>query len=239
MSALLSIFVPYLVRDGEWRFRWGSIHWGFALAIDYSIDAFGGPRDEEHGCLYIALGFPKIFIYTPPWFAKYKRPDDHPWFRIFGFKWPLYDSWHISWKGKTYVVDMPYSWSHVRHTLLKPDGSVHADFTHSWKELGYERRVDLQKEVSESHPYTYILNSGELQNRIATIHGEEREWRWRMCKWLPFPRKISRVIDIEFNEEVGERSGSWKGGAIGISSEWRKGETMLSALRRCELTRKL
>lgn len=43
---------------------------------------------------------------------------------------------------------------------------------------------------------------------------------------------------VEFDDEVGERTGSWKGGCTGCSYEWERNETMLSALRRMEATRK-
>lgn len=128
-------------------------------------------------------------------------------------------------------------WSNVRHTLLKPDGSFHADLLDKRiAKAGYARMEALKNEVSEWHPYTYTLTSGETQTRIVAIHGEEREWRWRMCKWLPFPRKINRVINIDFHKKAGERSGRWKDNAIGIIAEWHKGETMLEALQRCEQT---
>lgn len=224
---------PSYVNGSNWRFKWGEISFKrIGLVLDYSIDAFGGRREQGCGVLHIHLLWPSIFIHTPEWLSQFRREDDHPWFGIFGFNWAMYDSWHIYWKGKCHIIDMPYSWHHVRHTFLNPDGSVQADVTKV-------RYNDQPEPVKQTFPYTYTLKNGEVQNRTATINGEEREWRWKALKWLPFPRKISRVIDIEFNDEVGERSGSWKGGAIVISSEWKRGESMEQALRRCEATRKL
>lgn len=86
----------------------------------------------------------------------------------------------------------------------------------------------------EAHPYRYRLRSGEIQERTATIRAEEREWRrW----WLP-SRKISRYIDIDFDVEVGERTGTWKGGTLGCGYEMRAGETPAETLRRMEQERK-
>lgn len=86
---------------------------------------------------------------------------------------------------------------------------------------------------SESHPYTYTLRSGEVQHRTATIKAEQRTWtRW----WLPF-RRVSRSIDVDFNAEVGERSGSWKGGCMGCGYTMKAGETPLQTLRRMEKER--
>lgn len=86
----------------------------------------------------------------------------------------------------------------------------------------------------EDHPYTYTLRSGEVQHRTATIKAEQRKWtRW----WIPF-RRVSRSIDITFSDEVGERTGSWKGGCVGCGYEMKPGETPLQALRRMEAERK-
>lgn len=81
-------------------------------------------------------------------------------------------------------------------------------------------------------------NNGTVQNRTVTIYGEEMEWRWRWFTWLPIPRMIRRSVNISFDDEVGERTGSWKGGTIGCSYDWRSNESMLAALRRMENERK-
>ncbi len=86
-----------------------------------------------------------------------------------------------------------------------------------------------------THRYTYTLRSGEVQKRNATIKAERRLWT---RPWLPHKRE-SRYIDISFDEEVGERSGSWKGGVMGCSYEMLEGETPLTALRRMESERRL
>jgi len=85
----------------------------------------------------------------------------------------------------------------------------------------------------ETHPYLYKLRSGEVQDRTATIREEARLY---LRPWIPF-RKLSRYIDIEFNDEVGEPSGTWKGGCIGCSYNMQGGETPLDTLRRMERER--
>lgn len=85
----------------------------------------------------------------------------------------------------------------------------------------------------EKHPYTYYLRSGEIQERTATIQVESRLW---LRPWIPF-RRLSRYIEIEFDGEVGEESGSWKGGCIGCSYQMNDGETALDTLRRMERER--
>lgn len=85
----------------------------------------------------------------------------------------------------------------------------------------------------EEHAYRYTMRSGRVQERTATIQVETRLWT---RPWLPF-RRLSRYIDITFSDEVGERSGSWKGGVIGCSYEMQPHEKALDTLRRMERER--
>jgi len=86
----------------------------------------------------------------------------------------------------------------------------------------------------ESHPYTYTLKNGTVQLRTATIQVETRLWT---RFWLPY-RRFQKTIDVEFSDEVGERTGSWKGGTVGCGYEMKSGETPLQTLRRMEIERK-
>lgn len=100
-----------------------------------------------------------------------------------------------------------------------------------WK---WTHREHLVLSNPEQHPYRYTLRSGEVQLRTATITSEQRTWtRW----WLPW-RKVSRYINVEFDGEVGERSGSWKGGCTGCSYEMLPNESQDQTLRRMERERK-
>lgn len=90
----------------------------------------------------------------------------------------------------------------------------------------------------QTYPYIYILNSGEVQNRLATIKVVEREWRRR---WLPFTslfNQVIRSIDVTFDKEVGERTGSWKGGTVGCGWDLKPNETPYQCLKRMEQERK-
>jgi hypothetical protein len=42
---------------------------------------------------------------------------------------------------------------------------------------------------------------------------------------------------VEFDREVGERSGTWKGGCIGCGYKMLPGETIAQAIRRMEAER--
>lgn len=86
----------------------------------------------------------------------------------------------------------------------------------------------------EKHPYRYVLLNGTVQERTATIKVESRRWA---RPWLPWNR-LDRYIDVEFSDEVGERTGSWKGGTLGCGYNMLPNESPLDCLRRMERERK-
>jgi hypothetical protein len=77
-----------------------------------------------------------------------------------------------------------------------------------------------------------------VQERTATVNVEEREWRQHWLKWTGLFANVQRTISVNFSDEVGERSGSWKGGCTGCSYQLRADETPEQSLRRMEAERK-
>lgn len=100
-----------------------------------------------------------------------------------------------------------------------------------WHWKHQEHRVTSEKEV---HPYRYTLRNGTVQERTATIQAEYRRWT---RYWWPRVMEV-RAIDVQFSDEVGERTGSWKGGTIGCGYNMLPGESPLDTLRRMEAERK-
>jgi lipoprotein signal peptidase len=134
--------------------------------------------------------------------------------------------WFRNWKS----FNFPWGYTFWKREVLMKDG---------WQKE--ERGQDLwdkekwgDKMVLETHPYKYTLKSGETQDRVATVYQQKRYWR----NWFKLGVMKRHTLEIEFNEEVGERSGSWKGGCVGCSYNILKGETSLQALRRMEKERK-
>lgn len=233
--------LPWLLRlIGCWgwqrpslRFNWGEVSFGWGFALGYSIY-----HDNAH--LHAHIGPVAVYLKMPVFITF--RPGTEDWNARYGFS-VFARSMHLNWRDRYTVVNFPWDWVFVRRTFLRPDGSV---FSHEEKgptRLGTQFDWDAHKrrllEISETHDYHYLmLPSGEVQSRKATIYGEEMEWRMRWLKALPWPRKVSRTIEVSFDDEVGERSGSWKGGCVGCGYEWRDGETMLQSLRRMERERR-
>ena len=56
--------------------------------------------------------------------------------------------------------------------------------------------------------------------------------------WSPFLNQVIRSIDVQFDKEVGERTGSWKGGTVGCGYEMLPNESPYQCLKRMEQERK-
>lgn len=125
------------------------------------------------------------------------------------------------------------SWGRVNNWIPIADQPKRsACFVLPWADWRHVRHDILSE--PETYPYRYTLAAGTVQAVNATIQVEEREWRW-MGLW---PRRVQRYIDVVFDDEVGERAGTWKGGTIGCGWDLLPGETALQALRRMERDRK-
>lgn len=137
---------------------------------------------------------------------------------------------------KWWTAYAPWSYQWVRTSNLRKDGT----WEHEKKGDKKDFWKDEWKEIIwyETHPYTYKLKDGTVQDRLATIKVEEREWRWHWFKWLPLTKKVRKTISIDFNAEVGEKTGSWKGGCTGCGYTLLPNETPLECLRRMERERK-
>lgn len=109
------------------------------------------------------------------------------------------------------------------------DPIKHIDMPWAWR-----HREHKVLSGPEQHGYAYRRNNGELQIRTATIQVESRLWT---RPWIPWKR-LDRSIDVKFDDEVGERTGSWKGGTIGCGYTMRKGERPVDTLRRMERERR-
>lgn len=186
----------------------------FALrGLQFEVEFPSDWHEHRNGWVRIGLGLMTI-AFAFPW--KWTVPDEGQCsgprygFAFHGDALWLYfgKSTGRSRDPRRYIAwDMPWAWRHREHEILGEP---------------------------EQHPYRYVLRSGEVQERIASIKPERRLWT---RPWLPHKRE-SRYINIDFNDEVGERSGSWKGGVMGCSFDMLPNETPADALRRMEAERK-
>ena len=154
---------------------------------------------------------------------------------------------HLRWGAKTKFVRMPWDFEHLKCEVLKPDGTwceyvgcyeTGQPIVNSNGVVVFEGGKEPDGRQVWVFPYRYQLKSGEVQERTATVYIERREWRQRWLWWCPLFAKKRQSISVEFDGEVGERTGSWKGGCIGCGYDMNRGETAEQTLRRMERERK-
>lgn len=163
----------------------------------------------------VAIHNGALWLY--PLVDEMESRSDWPWWKK-NFAW--YFPWTFDWfKTEILSHDFKPVWTEVRG-----------------KRRDYDERKKAELSVEKSYPYNYTLRSGEKQTRTAAIHVTRMEWR---ARWWPLiPRKQIRTsIDITFNDEVGEGTGSWKGGCTGCGYEMLPSETPEQTLRRMESER--
>lgn len=129
------------------------------------------PSDwHEHQRAWVRLGFGIFRIaFSFPW--RWVVPDEYQCSGpTYGFTF-FDDGLQLHWgkcKGKRddpmMIIGMPWRWHQRKHKVLSSP---------------------------ESYPYYYVMRSGEVQERTATIKAESRLW---MRPWIPF-RRLSRYID--------------------------------------------
>lgn len=228
--------VPWLLRklgarwrDGKrgYRMAWGELAfltpgWGLGLHL---FD------DPPHYALAVHLPWLVSVWFKLPFLRWFVR-EPHEMMETWGVSYSEGVLW-LRWGRHYRMVEMPWrDRVHIAHDVMRSDGSW-APTVGSW-----ERDKEPDGRHTETYPYRYLLRSGELQQRTATIHVTRMEWRLRWLRWTRFGRDVRHYIDVEFSDEVGERSGSWKGGTTGCSYELRPGETPLQCLRRMESERR-
>jgi len=247
MRRLLRKLTGYRFCDySSWRrwsitFRWGEV--SSSLGCAFQLCMF-----EDHFSLNVHALWPAFFI-TLPFLRRWHR-DPKEMMESWGFSAFGNDSVHFHWGSRTKILHAPWTWQWVRTSyLLDNDEWLHERASEIRRQnkindpdASMARCRDFwetreTRSWHETHPFHYRLENGTLQERTATIRVEEREWRrwcFLRCPWLA---KVRRSVWVEFNDEVGERSGSWKGGTIGCGTDLRRGETPGQALRRMERER--
>lgn len=227
--------VTNLCKRREYRKHWFEFTTGWSgFALKYQE---AGYNSRAHVQIYLLWG--KLFIYTSQKLREYIKGEcDHSDEREWGLSYYSEGNvFYINYGRKYKSINMPWSKDWIRTSLLLSDGS----WVHETKGNGrdfYDDNIWGDRRFSEIYPYLYKLKSGKIQNVNATVYVYEREWRMKFLKWTKFFNIVDRSIDITFSSEVGERSGSWKGGTTGCGYTILNGETPLMALRRMEKERK-
>ena len=209
----------------------------FALILT-PIFGFGWHNLVEVLLFFVGWG---TFYLTINRSSKYNPTVDAKTLCRFGFyvyshiPWIPQSFWVITKNDAKHIFDFPWDWTWYRTSRLLADETWHHEIS------GFkETRIDAESLDIwyEEHPYRYVCNDGTIQDVFATVSVVEREWRWKWFKFTPFISKVSRDIEVEFSEGIGEGVTSWKGGVLGCSYDMKKGDTPFLTLRRMERERR-
>lgn len=227
-------FKKLLGHKHENRYAWGEFYWGGKdLGIEYNQGY------HSHSSLIIRLPFLfKAYINI----GKEREPewDDEEWgYGFYVYTWS--EDVVFNWGKHRYRFEFPWMFKWQSTEILDFDRKVLHAITNKDNQVylnggKFEQGENIKKTIAKSYDYVYKLKDGSTQNRIATIKCIERRTWGR--KWFPWKRCIETSIHIKFNEEVGEESGSWKGGCIGCNYDILPEETPEQCLRRMERERK-
>lgn len=229
---------------GLWR-GWLRDGQTFEISCRRRGPSFGGGvrihsgENASHRSLYLALGWVQIYIPIGIIKSDYRFGDEPNWSLEFSHEMGIVLYW-----GRTYK-----SWRWPFHTInLDHSYRVRGDRWRSVPDYSVDNMPAATTPVNPfwnrpgaaftTHDYTYKLENGTVQRRKATIL-EERWTRGRnILSRLGWPSRVHRVINVHFDDEVGERTGSWKGGTIGCGYNMLPDEKPLDTLRRMERERK-
>jgi hypothetical protein len=226
-----SIFSYTSKRAGQWR-GWLKndqtieLHWGNRTSA-FGIRVVIHANEDNGGHRLLHLAAWRFSAWLPLGIVE------HPWDVLDGPQWGFMlgnDPDIAFYWGHRYWF-FPWPWSH--HTLAYQQQLIAGD-EDSWVSVF---RDDVSP-YSEEQPYVYTLSSGEVQHRTAKITKRRHIITWSASRWIGWPRWIRESIDVTFSDEVGEHTGSWKGGCLVCGYELRPGETMEQSLRRMERERR-
>ena len=202
----------------------------------------GHPYDyDDEDSVNLKIGIYKLYIDIPLYKTGKRESNFGNDSLQYGITYHDDTFWLYTGEGNK-SFDAPWQWTIVRHDLLNLDGSLY--YRNSYKNgrrspdhLYFHELENTKSYVSawtltETMNITHTTSHGDTQETVVTLHGEEREWRWKWLQWLPFNKLIHRVCDFEFSSELGDRAGSWKGGLTATSTEWKSSETLKESFTR-------
>jgi hypothetical protein len=146
--------------------------------------------------------------------------------------------------AKCKIINLPWTLTWVRTSTLLASGEYHHQTQTSRKSYENDEAGEIEgsydwlnkNKWQESHPYIDKCDGTVV---TATISVEEREWRPLWFQWTSLFAFKRKEIKVDFDQEVGSRKGSWKGGTIGCGYDLKAGESPLEALKRMEQERKM
>lgn len=141
-----------------------------------------------------------------------------------------------TYSGRFYFPWFTWEWKSTE--ILDKNRNVLLKETLKDRKQDFGIRFKIERAIKdafkEEFDFTYKLKNGQIQERKAKVNVERRTWH---RKWFPWVEKIHTTIAVEFSDEVGEKTGSWKGGVVGSAYQMLPNETPEQCLRRMEKER--
>lgn len=227
------------------------VEWLFGkYARDFAITATFGYGDSDAGvCLHVCIPWLFSFFLVVPHVYRCRESRTGIGIHNGGFWFYPFTDQHESrrdhpWWKKSYCWRFPWDFEHHLTEILKPlSGVDSASWPVVWNDRGgqfmdaWDERKAAEDSVSQVWDYFYTLKRGEVQKCRATIHVRRSTWRARWYPIIPSV-KVCTSLDIQFSAEVGEETGSWKGGCVGCGYDMLPGEMPFDTLRRMEVERR-
>lgn len=234
----MAIFEHTAREKGMWRawFRNGSsieITWP-RTSVGMTVTTFDNDDDRTaQRKFWIGLGFAQAFL--PLWTVKSDwSPMDGPQWgfslsREFGIilHWR---NWRKSWDWPFHTTLIAWEYEAEGGGWISMDDRPEIPLGQEWDPRPGAKRT--------AYEFRYVLRNGQVQERTATVIAERRTLSRHILHRLGWPKTVKHSINVQFDGEVGERTGSWKGGAVGCGYDMVPDETPLDALRRMERERK-
>lgn len=201
------------------------LYWGGRTSVALRVLIHSNDADMGDRMLNISLGFAQALI--PLGISKrlYQVGEKPSW----GFDFSREFGIVLTWGNRRKHRNWPFHTFTLRYEMEEEDGV--------WRSVRGRGYASKQPKA-ETHPYTYVLKNGEVQQRDATIHRTRHVLARQILHRLGWPKRTLHHIEVEFSNEIGERSGSWKGGCTGCSYRMQPGEAPIDTLRRMERERK-
>jgi hypothetical protein len=202
----------------EYKFKWLTYYpfiCGFALIYEKAgyFDKRPCIQIKLIGLLFIHLPLDsKIYSHKSPKYGIYYH-DNGLWFCIGEKIRVVYMFWDKTWIRTSYLM--------IDNTWFNNNKTNRDDYDMN----------SLWKLVIK---YKYKIENGNSIDVDAVITVEEREWRYKIIKWLKFFSIIHKDLSVSLSTDIGKGRGSYKGGTTGFSVKYEKGETFQQVLERME-----
>jgi len=223
---VIKTLLMFLKVEGDWGYF--APQPGFELVLNR-----GGYFDQRYS-VNICLGWGLLHL-NFPFKTKLSEGCDMPRYGIaihnntfWLYTGGDYDESMGQVAGNNWVTwDLPFvTWNFDNHQIK--------DKNNKWRKIEKKEspwEIKEKEALAESYPYHYTLSDGTVQKVTATCTVEKRIWR---RKWAYPLTMVRTCIDVAFDEEVGPRRGSYKGGTVGCGYDMLPNETIKDCLKRME-----